>query len=288
MTTAQSTPSSPTLSAQDVLSLDPGAAGGNLANQGMGSSYLSMLPAILQSVYNSGNSGVSSDVAQSAPFQWLMQKGYLSGSPDGSNVTLGWKAAGVGQGGTFNPSAATNVGPQGFGADVGNQNLQIAGNNPFGVNTQGGLDVHNIQSPTQNPSAFGSNAMGPTVNKSNVASNQDVWSKFVLPAMQAAAGFAMPGAVGMVDPGMGLTGLQNGIFNTLGNMATGTTKTAGGLAGIGGSVLGSVLSGAGSGLGAISPYLNAAMQAYKISQNPSNPGSYLGTLGQLAKLGTGS
>jgi len=283
MTTAQSTPSSPTLSAQDVLSLDPGAAGGNLANQGMGSSYLSMLPAILQSVYNSGNSGVSSDVAQSAPFQWLMQNGYLSGSPDGSNVTLGWKAAGVGQGGTFNPSAATNVGPQGFGADVGNQNLQIAGNNPFGVNTQGGLDVHNIQSPTQNPSAFGSNAMGPTVSKSNVQSNQDAWSKYIVPLMQAGASAGF-GALG----GMGQLGsLGSGLFAGAGNAVTGGSGSLGSTLGsIAGSAIGDGLNGVG--LGAISPYLNAAMQAYKISQNPSNPGSYLGTLGQLAKLGTGS
>lgn len=283
MTTQQSLPSSPTLSASDVLGLDPSAAGGNLANQGMGSSYLQMLPAILQSVYNSGNSGVTSDVAQSAPFQWLMSNGYLSGSPDGSNVTLGWKAAGVGQGGTFDPTAVTNVGAQGFGADVGNQNLQIAGNNPFGVSTLGGLDVHAIQNQNQDPSAFGSNAMGPTINKANLASNQDAWSKYIVPLMQAGASAGFGGLGGMGQLGS----LGSGLFAGAGNAITGGSGSLGSTLGsIAGSAIGGGLNGVG--LGAISPYLNAAMQAYKISQNPNNPGTWLGTLGQLAKLGTGS
>ena len=271
----------PNLSAADVLQSDPSAAGGNLANQGQGSSYLSMLPAILQSVYSSGNSGVSSDMANSAPYKWLVANNYLTDDGNGGNVGMGWKAAGVGQGGTYDPTVATNIG-QGFGSGNSNQ-LQMVGNNPYGVSTLGSLDVHELQSPTQNPSMYGSTALGPTVSRANLASNQDAWSKYIVPLMQAGASIGFGGLGGMGQ----LTGLQSGIFNTLGNMATGTTNTAGGLAGIGGSVLGASLTN-GLGLGNISPYINAAMQGYKISQNPSNPASYLGTLGQLAKLGAGS
>ena len=295
MMAASTQPAIPTLSAQDVLQADPSAAGGNLANQGQGSSYLSMLPAFLQYASQNGG-GVSSDMAASAPYQWLLANNYIAGDTGGTSVGLGWKAAGVtgapiaaGQTGTsagYNPNTATNIG-SGFqvnGGAGGNTMLQMTGNNPYGVSTLGSLDVKELQNPAQSPSSFGSNALGPTVNKNNLQSNQDAWSKYIVPLMQAgaSAGFGGLGGFGQ------LTALQSGLLSGAGNAITGGSGSPlATLGSVAGSALGAGLMN-GSGLSAVSPYLNAAMSAYKISQNPNNPGSYLSTLGQLAKLGMGS
>ena len=207
-------PGVPNLSVSDVLQADPSAGSQAGAAQGAGSSYLSMLPAFLQASYNSGNGGIGPDMAQNPAYQWLTSNGYLTGDAQGGSVGLGWKAAGVGPGGTYNPKAVTNVGGQGFGADQGNQNLQEVGANPFGVSTEGALDVHNIQSPTQSPTSFGSNELGPTVNKANVASNQDAWSKYIVPLMQIAAAAGYGGLGGFGDLG----GVGSALFKQAGGM----------------------------------------------------------------------
>src|SRR5208282_4241967 len=238
----------PTVSASDLQAMMQGAGatgyGAPSAGQGLGSSYLSMLPAYLQGTAGGANGSNIIQDAQSGNdpvFNWLQQNGYLGNivtdASGNTSIAPGYKAEGVQQGGTYNPTAATNIG-SGYGADQGNQNLQLAGNNPFGVNTIGQQDVHELQSPTQNPSQFGTSPYGATVNKGNLAQNQDVWSKYLIPLMQAAASAGFGGLGGMGS--LGSHG--GGIFNSLGNAVTsGSGSPLATLGSIAGGALGSGL-----------------------------------------------
>jgi len=188
----------------------------------------------------------------------------------------------VQQGGTYNPTDPMNIGA-GYGSDQGNQNLIIAGNNPYGYSTIGSQDVHELQSPSQSPSSFGTSPYGPTVDKANLASNQDWLSKYLIPLMQAGASAGFGGLGGFGQLGSLGTGLFSGAGNAIIGGSGNLQSTLGSIAG---SALGAGLNSAG--YGALNPLLNAGMGAYNISKNPNNPGAYLGTLGQLAKLGAGS
>jgi hypothetical protein len=273
----------PTISASDMQAMEQAYGTGSYGagtNQGLGALYTSMVPAYLQMA---ASGSLPANLQDDPVANWLMQNGYLQGDLASGNITGGYKSEGVQQGGTYNPTDPNNVG-SGYGSDQGNQNLLLAPNNPFGYSTIGSQDVHELSTPQQNPSAFGTGAFGdPTVSKTNLAQNQDWISKFLIPLMQTGASIGFGGLGGFGQLGS----LGSGLFSGAGNAITGG---AGNLQSTLGSVAGSALGGglSAAGYGALNPLLNAGIGAYNISKNPNNPGAYLGTLGQLAKLGAGS
>lgn len=178
-------------------------------NQGLGSSYLSLLPGYLQ--MSQAGQLPSGGLANDPAAQWLMNNGYLQGDLASNNITGGYKAEGVSSTGQYNPTDPMNIGA-GYGSDQGNQNMVLSGPNPFGYSTIGSQDVHELTSPTQNPSAFGTSAYGtPTVDKGNLASNQDWISKYLVPGMQLAASAAFGGGLSAITSGASSLGM--GVYN---------------------------------------------------------------------------
>ncbi len=192
------------------------------ASNGVGQSYLSMIPVYLQGSYGTGGMG-GLNLSNDPVYQWLLSNGYLSGSPDGSTIAPGWRGEGI-TGTTVQPGTKTmaqlqaagnydptqDAGPQGFGNST---NLLMAPNNPYGINTLGILDVKELESPSQAPGAFGTGAFGdPTVSKYDLVSNTDIWSQ-IIPLMELAAG------VGFGDLGVfgDLGSVFQGLFNAGGS-----------------------------------------------------------------------
>lgn len=209
---------------------NPGGTPTGDAGQGVGQSYTSMVPVYLQKWGDTSGAGTSIPLptpGQDPVFDWLTQNGYLAEQPGQNTVTAGWRSTGltgttVQKGTTSLPalSAAGNYSPStdvGSGWGVGN-NLLIAPNNPYGVSTQGALDVREIETPAQAPGAFGTGAFGDaTVNKQDLVQNTDIWTTLVpLMEMAASIGFGIgPEAVG--GPLDDLGSVFSGLFNTAGS-----------------------------------------------------------------------
>jgi hypothetical protein len=202
------------------------SGGGNYAHnisagQGLGQSYLSMVPVYTQGGFAPPNPG------EDHVFDTLVANGYLTvggdASGNGNSILPGWRSYGV-TGKTVNPGDRTtsqlvasgaidpnmDVGPGGYG--VGNK-LQLAPPNPFGVNTIGQQNVHEILSPTQAPAAFGTSPFGPTVDRRDLAGNQDAFGRYIIPLIQIAMSAAMPA---MMPAGAGLGALGGSLFGGAG------------------------------------------------------------------------
>ncbi len=196
----------PTLSSSDMQSIaqamgvDPRQLG---AGQGQGSSYLSLIPSLIQGQYSNANIGAA---ANSAPVQWLIQNGYITSGGDAGGFQPGWRSSGITgqsvQPGQTTIAQLTKTGAYDPSQDIGTgwQDAQgmvpLVGANPFGVApTIGALDRSNIASPTQDPGQFGTSIWGPTENPGNMVQNQDWMSRYGIPIMELLAGSAF-GAVG--------------------------------------------------------------------------------------------
>lgn len=206
--TGGTTGAAPVLTSQMAQAINPGGGADQGAGSGVGSNALSMLVPLMQQGFLTGNSGQA--LSGNDPMaNWLNMQG-LIGQNDQGQIGAG-------------SQTPTALGPQGFGSGM---TVQMAGNNPYGVNTVGGLNVHELQSPTQNPSAFGSNQYGPTTQASNLVHNHDIWDT-ALPIVQSALMAAFSGGIGALggmgigagaglSSGAGLGSLGNSLFNTLG------------------------------------------------------------------------
>lgn len=284
-------PATPTLTAADIEAADP-SVGANpsqaeLTSLGLGSSDLSMLPVFMQYAAQNGG-GVNSTMAASAPYQWLAQNGWLQGDSGGDSVTGGYKAEGVQPGGTYNAQDPYNLGA-GYGSDQGNQTMVLSGPNPYGYSTIGAQDVKEIQSPTQDPSAFGTSAYGtPTVDKNDLESNQDIWSKFIVPGMQLAAGLAFSGGLGDITGGASTlgTGVYNAASGAVQGLAGGSSPTQ--IAeGVGAGLAGSYLGSQAGSLGlpsSVTQFFNPAVQTALQLASGQKPNPY-SLVGPAVKYG---
>lgn len=216
MATAATTTTAPTITPQIMQQLQQvfgTTSYGTGANQGLGASYTSMLPAYLQMA---AQGSLPANLQNDPVATWLIQNGYLQGDLASGAITGGYKSEGVQAGGTYNPTDPNNVGA-GYGSDQGNQNLLLAPPNPFGYTTIGSQDVKELTTPAQSPGAFGTGAFGDqTVNKGNLASNQDWISEFLVPLMEVGAGAGF-GALGAFQD---LGSTFQSLFNVGGNAIT--------------------------------------------------------------------
>jgi len=193
---------------------------GTGANQGLGASYTSMIPAYLQMA---AQGSLPANLQNDPVANWLIQNGYLQGDLASGNITGGYKSEGVSTSASgkavYNPQDPNNVG-SGYGSDQGNQNLLLAPNNPFGYSTIGSQDVHELASPTQAPQMFGTGAFGDTtVNKADLAQNQDFMSKYGIPIMEMIAGAGFGGGLAELGAFGDFSAFQS-LFNVAGNAVT--------------------------------------------------------------------
>lgn len=242
---------SPTISSSDMTAMENEAGTqsyGAGTNQGLGSTYLSQLPGYLQMAQTGQlpSGGLANDPAAT----WLLNNGYLQGDLASNNITGGYKAEGVDSSGKYNSSDPYNIGA-GYGSAQGNQNITMAGPNALGYSTLGSGDVKEIQTPKQAPQDFGTSAYGtPTVNANDLASNQDIWSKYIVPGMQLAASAAFGGGLSAITGGasalgMGVYNAGSGIVQGLAGGGSPTQIAEGVGAGLAGNALGGAINSTG-------------------------------------------